>query len=227
MTQAVWQEQLTRVIAGEIRRYRHERGVSAQKLANECKRLGFPIPRNVLANLEHGRRETVSVAQLLVLAAALRIPPVLLVVPVARQESLEMLPGMETPTWHAALWWRGDLVLEDLGEGLVLVPGIAQRTAVDWVEAHQDLVERWSAADRIARDAAHDMHTGSPSEQDLSRKVFDFERENLDHFTSDLVKMRAEMRDRGLTPPALPQELPALAHDIGRIEQERGQHGSR
>jgi transcriptional regulator with XRE-family HTH domain len=215
------------VIAGEIRRYRHERGMSAQKLANECERLGFPIPRNVLANLEHGRREAVSVAELLVLAAALRIPPVLLVVPVARQESTEMLPGMETPTWHAALWWRGDLVLEDLGEGPVLVPGITQRTAIDWVEAHQDLVERWSTADRIARDAAHDMHAGSSSEQDLSRKVFEAERQNLDHFTMDLVKMRAEMRARALTPPALPQELPPLTDHIGRIEQERGQNGSR
>jgi transcriptional regulator with XRE-family HTH domain len=223
MTQVDWQERLTRVIAGEVRRYRHELKMSAQKLADECERLGFPIPRSVLANLEHGRREAVSVAELLVLAAALRVPPILLVIPVARQESVEILPGVEAPAWPSALWWRGEATLQDSGDGPKIMPGITRDTPISRVQAHQDLVVKWSEAYRLMSRAARDMQTDNPDEQDPFRYVYEAERENLDHFETELTEMRAEMRDLGLTPPALPQELAAR---IDQIERAGGHHGA-
>jgi transcriptional regulator with XRE-family HTH domain len=227
MTQDGWQERLTRVIAGEVRRYRRERGMSAQKLADECGRLGLPIARSVIANLEHGRRDAVSVAELLVLAAALRIPPLLLVIPVARQEALEILPGTEAPTWAAALWWRGEADFQDYGDGPRLSAGITTETPVTWVQAHQGLVVKWSAAYRLMGDAARAMQSGAPGDQERFRDMYETERKNLDHFAKELATVRAQMQGLGLIPPALPRELPELAAHVGRIEQERGNHGVR
>src|SRR6266516_5250756 len=75
--QVGWQKRLTRSIAREIRRHRRALGLSAQKLADRCEQLGFAVPRSVIANLENGYREALSVAELLVLAFALDIPPAL------------------------------------------------------------------------------------------------------------------------------------------------------
>ena len=55
--------------------------MSVQKLADVTDELGMPIPRSVLANLESGRRETVTVAEVLVLAAALDVAPIDLICP--------------------------------------------------------------------------------------------------------------------------------------------------
>jgi transcriptional regulator with XRE-family HTH domain len=61
----------------------------------------------VIANLENGRRETISVAEMLVIAAALDVPPVLLIADVGREESTEILPGVESSSWLARGWILG------------------------------------------------------------------------------------------------------------------------
>jgi transcriptional regulator with XRE-family HTH domain len=108
VSQPGWQERATRVIAGEVRRWRNARKLSAQQLADECKRLGFPIARSVLANLENERRETISVAELQVLAQALDVPPVLLLFPLGRAETVEALPGRDVDPWDAIEWFIGN-----------------------------------------------------------------------------------------------------------------------
>jgi transcriptional regulator with XRE-family HTH domain len=102
-----WSIGLARVIAGEVRRYRQAAGLSTQRLADRCAELGLPLRRSVLANLESGRRDSVSVAELLVLAAALGVAPVLLVLPVGRAVLSEVLPRSHTDTWSAAEWFCG------------------------------------------------------------------------------------------------------------------------
>lgn len=70
-----------------------------QQLADRTAELGMPIPRSVLANLESGRRETVSAAEVVILAAALDIAPIELISPVGFDQQVEMLPGrMMDPT---------------------------------------------------------------------------------------------------------------------------------
>jgi transcriptional regulator with XRE-family HTH domain len=49
---------------------------SAQWLADETERLGYPISRAAIANYESGRKKGLDVAELLVLAAALNCPTV-------------------------------------------------------------------------------------------------------------------------------------------------------
>lgn len=82
--------------------------MSAQQLADECKKLGMPIQRSVIANFENGRRANVSVAELLVFAAALKVSPMELVFPVGYEHSCEGLPGRVDETYDWAQWFSGE-----------------------------------------------------------------------------------------------------------------------
>lgn len=88
-----------------------DKRMSAQALADRCAALGLPLDRAVIAKLEKGLRQTITVGEVLVLAQALGVAPLLLVFPVGQEEFTEVLPGREVPTWHAAKWFAGDEVL--------------------------------------------------------------------------------------------------------------------
>lgn len=102
-----WSTQLALSVAHEVRRHRQAQGLSAQQLADRCAEIGMPIQRSVLANLESGRRTTVTIAEVLVLAAALEIPPALLVFPVGRVDKFAMLPDFEANPLAAVDWFGG------------------------------------------------------------------------------------------------------------------------
>jgi hypothetical protein len=61
----------------------------------------------VIANLENNRRDTVSVAEVLILAAALDVPPIMLITAVGQDDSVEILPNLEISTWKARGWILG------------------------------------------------------------------------------------------------------------------------
>jgi transcriptional regulator with XRE-family HTH domain len=81
---------------------------SAQWLADETERLGYPISRAAIANYESGRKKGLDVAELLVLAAALRIPPLTILFPDLPDGPVEPLPGVPTSSWDAAAWFSGE-----------------------------------------------------------------------------------------------------------------------
>lgn len=107
-TQTGWPARLTRTIAAQVKRTRTERKLSAQQLSDACAKLGLEMPRSVLADLENGRRAHVSVAELLVLARALDVPPLLLVFPVGTDEETEILPGADRAPFRGAQWFTGE-----------------------------------------------------------------------------------------------------------------------
>ena len=71
-----WVDQVMSTVAGEVRRRRKEAGWSAQDLADKCEEIGHPIPRNVIANMESGRRSNLPLVDVMVLAEALNTPPI-------------------------------------------------------------------------------------------------------------------------------------------------------
>jgi DNA repair exonuclease SbcCD ATPase subunit len=109
MTQQGWPERLAASVAAEVRRHRTRLGMSAQQLAEECKKLGVPIQRSVIANFENGRRTNVGVSDLLVFAAALKVSPMQLVFPAGYERSIEGLPGLTEDTYTWAAWFSGEL----------------------------------------------------------------------------------------------------------------------
>jgi len=99
-------EGLNRRMAAAIKTARASR--SAQWLADETERLGYPISRAAIANYESGRKKGLDVAELLVLATALRIPPLTILFPELPDGPVELLPGVHTTSWDAAAWFSGE-----------------------------------------------------------------------------------------------------------------------
>jgi hypothetical protein len=63
----------------------------------------------VITNLENDRRDTLTIAELLILAAALDVPPILLISAVGHEPTVKILPGVEETTWRARGWLLGAL----------------------------------------------------------------------------------------------------------------------
>jgi transcriptional regulator with XRE-family HTH domain len=203
MEQAGWEQRLTRTIASEVRRIRLARKLSAQKLADRCARLGFPVPRSVIANLENGYRDSVSVAELLILAFALDIAPVLLTAPLGHQPRTEILPGRELLTWDAVLWQSGETQM----------PADPDDQESDWLDLGdaQASVPLHHRHDQIVEDLT-DMHEerlivpGPDGAPDMAQSA-KLWRQMRKSSETQLREVRARMRELDLTPPPLPAGL--------------------
>ena len=120
-----WEQDLHARAAQAIRAARGRR--SAQWLADETAKLGHPISRDTLTNYENRRRQGLDVTDLLVLAAALRVPPVALLFGGAPDEAVEVLPGDKRSSVSALAWFIGD---RELGwPGPDVVPDAARDQA--------------------------------------------------------------------------------------------------
>ncbi|WP_080691676.1 helix-turn-helix domain-containing protein [Mycobacterium avium] len=82
-----WSKQLRAHIASAIRDAREKRGMSASALADATEGV---ITRDTIANLESGRKRVIDIAELIVLAKALEVPPVSLIY--ARGNAVEQSP---------------------------------------------------------------------------------------------------------------------------------------
>ncbi|MCP9271245.1 helix-turn-helix domain-containing protein [Mycolicibacterium arenosum] len=110
-----WADELHRRVAAAIKAARS--GRSAQWLADETERIGFPITRAQIANYESGRKKGLDLTELLMLAAALRVPPVVLLFPDLPDGPVEALPGITVDSWDAAAWFSGEARAPDAGAG--------------------------------------------------------------------------------------------------------------
>jgi transcriptional regulator with XRE-family HTH domain len=133
--------------------------MSMQQLADRTDELGMPIPQSVLANLESGRRETVSVAELLVLAAALDMSPLELMCPVGFDKQIEMLPGHAVDPLIVRRWITGMLKLDVDGAGAwtMRTPGAAEQGNAQLLEYHDLLIAQLRAREAEAAQAADDL----------------------------------------------------------------------
>lgn len=107
VTSDPWPKRLSVHIGQQLRRYRDDQDVLARELADRTEKLGHRVETNVIANMESGRRGNVPVADLLVLARALNIPPALLLCPLGQAEDLEPLPNWNVDAWAGFEWVTG------------------------------------------------------------------------------------------------------------------------
>ncbi|MER5612035.1 helix-turn-helix transcriptional regulator [Streptomyces sp. NPDC002215] len=196
-----WVDRVQANVAGEVRRRRKEMGWSAQELADRCEQLGHPIPRNVIANMESGRRASLPLVDVLVLAAALETYPACLIFPVGYVEETQELPFQSlVPTWDALRRFSGEQ--EVFGRDLGLVPDF---------EAHTSLVRTALAAldeEEQARFAAKTA-TSRAQQEEAERKRTEY----ADQAISAKYKLRHLRRDL-LDDGAVPPDLPPSLHDV-------------
>lgn len=209
MTQSDWQERLAAVVAWQVRRYRKLRGLSAQQLADRCSELGFPLKRSVIANFESGRRTTVTVAELIVLAKALQVAPSMLVFPLGAADTVELLPGQRVPTWPAVQWFTGR-------SGFPPRPGDT-RSLLDMERVtrpfriyatHDQLLAEWDEHMRhiqVLRQVPEDEGSGRREEQIRLRE-------------QAMLKVEAALRKHRSTMRRLDWQLPPLPPELAHID---------
>ncbi|WP_041299825.1 MULTISPECIES: helix-turn-helix domain-containing protein [Mycobacterium ulcerans group] len=85
-------------------------GLTAAELSRKTAELGFPITRGTIAKIESNLRSgKIDVAEVLVLAAALDVPPLLLLFPqVASDSGSSVLPNVFTTDGESIRWVSGE-----------------------------------------------------------------------------------------------------------------------
>jgi transcriptional regulator with XRE-family HTH domain len=171
--------------------------LSAQQVADRCAGLGIPgLTRQVLARLEHGRRESVSTAELAVIAAALETAPVLLLYPIGTAETAEYLPDKTAAPWDAARWWGDEADLGPRGD----IKGASRRSAAMLFRDHLQVLAELPPDVTETGYARARRHQFGAQEQEAAERVMMLT-------IVALREIREGIRDLGLEPPALPPGL--------------------
>jgi transcriptional regulator with XRE-family HTH domain len=205
--------------------------MSAQALADRCAELGHPLDRSVIAKLEKGYRATVTLADLLALAAALEVSPLLLLLPFGEAEdAVEALPGRTVNPAEAYEWitgqpppvgprmgWRSmppsdswdehaEVIAEFMDHRDAVQRCVAARCSADVLYSRSQQARQAAyaeQAERLDKDSQQDQRTA----EDLWDRI---------------RQTRKRIRRRGLTPPVLPDELAARepgGADAGSVRQ--------
>lgn len=192
-----------------------------QQLADRTDVLGMPIPQSVLANLESGRRETVSIAEVLVLAAALNVSPIELICPVGFDKQTEVLPGQVVDPLVAMRWITGEWtdVTADAAWRMPSPPSTsAEQSGPYLVKQHDELINHLRTQEETTARAIADVSAKGGDEN--ARATASYWMSNLADFRGFIYEalrnIRAEMCNRGMLLPDLPpdielQEGPELA----------------
>lgn len=201
-------------IAREVRRHRLARGMSAQQLSDACGGLGAAIPRTVISNIENGRRTNVSVAEVLVLARALDVPPIALVVPVGYEGEVEILPDRSADTLSAVDWISGKrLPPGQRDDAWPPGAGIVENWPVYLYSRHRYLRNKIY---RLRKDA-FEYETMFREGGKEASEVVDA-RQMADIFVGHLGDLRKQMVRRGLLLPEIPD---VYAKQIEEMRQAR------
>ncbi len=98
------------VLAERVRSFRKAAELRQEDVAERTKVLGHTVSRVTLARIEAGetRSAGASLVEVLVLAAALDVPPALLFLPLGDDEEVEVAPGLVVHPHIALDWVAGD-----------------------------------------------------------------------------------------------------------------------
>jgi transcriptional regulator with XRE-family HTH domain len=117
-----------RTIAGRVgaavQARRKAQNMTAVQLSERTKELGYPITRVTITKIEtNNRAGKLDVAEWLVLAAALNVPPALLLFPDYPDGNVKLLPEHDTDTQRAVAWLAGQSPLAAWSNGTMVAAG--------------------------------------------------------------------------------------------------------
>jgi transcriptional regulator with XRE-family HTH domain len=122
-----WQLELSARVGKAVQRRRKALNLTAQQLAQRTVEIGYPVTRVAISKIESNvRAGKLDVAELLALAAALEIPPSLLLFPGYPDDDAEALPGVERTSVEAVRSISGR------GGAVDLVDLVERRTELRW-----------------------------------------------------------------------------------------------
>lgn len=152
---------LTAAIAQRVKTLRTTARLSGPALASEMNEQGIPWNRTTVAKLETGRRESLTVQELLALALVLDVPPVSLIADPRRDELIPVAEGVEVEPWEALLWMTGAGTL-DLEPGHAAYQGEAdliwEGRVVSEMAGNLRRVPRFMGTEDQAKQSLDELH---------------------------------------------------------------------
>jgi len=127
-----WSEGHAHRVSQEVRRLRGKQ--STQWLADRTVELGFAVSRSVIADLENGRRRYITTAELVILARALDVAPIMLLFPPPYDENVEVRPGETMPKLNAVQGFSGEVGDDYSGEYYGNVQPLRRARQIDELE---------------------------------------------------------------------------------------------
>ncbi|WP_329119321.1 helix-turn-helix domain-containing protein [Streptomyces sp. NBC_01465] len=193
-----WTDHVMATVAAEVRRRRKELRMSAQDLAERCEELGHPIPRNVIANMESGRRSNLPLVDVMVLAKALRTNPICLIYPIGYIPEVQRLPYEDRiAPWNAMTWF----IAQDNGS-------LADRDMLRYQQEHIQAIA--AARSAIASESYAQYAVNRATDATQRAKALREQATSLEQIENAKQRLRVARsfirRDRGLL-PYLPPEL--------------------
>lgn len=186
-----------------MREARKAAGLTMVEVAQGCADRGLTeFTEHSMKNLESGRKASITVADFVVLADVLGVPPVTLLFPLGASAIVEVLPGQEVSAWDALAWFTGETPLDEpAAEGTA-------RDVLDRFRHHGDLVGAATSSYALARERRRTASTtlDRARRATLLQRAEGYE-EHAFEDCQELRGFRGRMRERGLVPPPLPDEL--------------------
>lgn len=177
-----WQLEQAGRVGTAVARRRARLGMTAVDLAERTRELGYPITRVAISKIENNARAgKIDISEITVLAAALGVPPILLMYPDLPSGVVRALPAIEEVESYKALrWFIGD---SSLGEphtpedGRQLVERIREYAPVrrDWAIATvRSLGQAAGSQEATAlKDVQQLLNQLEEAIQELRKSVFD------------------------------------------------------
>lgn len=204
------------ILGDQVKEWRRKRNLSAQQLADRVAELGGTLDRVAISKLENGQRG-VSLDEALMLAAALNVPPPLLILPLG-SESRVRITDESVIHPHLALEWLAGQ--QPLASTKRLAIGLQE-----WHEAAERLRFFWALRQaQVETNLAHGElqraeYVGDEKRLLAARAAF-----------ADALKRLSDcltsMRDKGVTPPTMRDEYLDKMSELG-LWREGGDDGER
>ena len=107
-----WELKVAGRVGQAVKARRDALGMTAKRLAERTTELGYPISRVAISKIESNTRVgKLDVAELLILAAALNMPPALLLFPNYPEGEAKLIPGVDADGHDAVRWLAGETTL--------------------------------------------------------------------------------------------------------------------
>lgn len=181
MTKPGWDADIAQRVGRAVKSLREAETprMSAAKLAERTGQYGFALTKAQISDLELGRKKTVTVAELITLAAALGRPPIELLYPDLPEAPVDVWPEFTTTSFAALQWFSGEITGRDIAD----IPLTAASTN-DRVQSAREYARLKSDVGRAARKAI---------EEDLSSDAL----EALRSAKNLLAERKSQLRQNG------------------------------
>lgn len=195
-----------------VKEARKRAGISAQRLADACTEQGVPLTRSIIASLELGRRNAISVAELFAIAHVLEIPPVTLLFPIttAPFDDCVTRPNTDQHATYGLAWVTGQLKGQPSGTSgepsKLELAAFQQWRLVKDLNRFRDEATNASRSVLNLRMIAEGDPVGSSAEDASKRELVSFAAFGL----MDLYEAWGDLVSAGVKMPALSDYFPAI-----------------